>query len=122
MTPIPHNDVGRPREEEYNYTIHEGLKGDWLGTLSRISLRILSPRDDKTVPEGRSVLFGQMFRGAQELSPGQHGQGRPKHTDYGIQLREKQKVKRIYGLLEKQFRNYVHLSERQKGVTGKTCS
>lgn len=50
--------------------------------------------------------------------PGQHGHGRPKHTDYGIQLREKQKVKRIYGLLEKQFRNYAHLGEQQKGVTG----
>ncbi len=50
--------------------------------------------------------------------PGQHGQGRPKHTDYGIQLREKQKVRRIYGVLEKQFRNYIHLSEKKKGVTG----
>lgn len=50
--------------------------------------------------------------------PGQHGQSRPKHTDYGVQLREKQKVRRIYGLLEKQFRNYVHLAENMKGVTG----
>jgi small subunit ribosomal protein S4 len=50
--------------------------------------------------------------------PGQHGQGRPKHTDYGIQLREKQKVRRIYGVLEKQFRSYIHLSEKKKGVTG----
>jgi small subunit ribosomal protein S4 len=50
--------------------------------------------------------------------PGQHGQGRSKHTDYGIQLREKQKVRRIYGVLEKQFRNYIHLAERKKGVTG----
>jgi len=50
--------------------------------------------------------------------PGQHGQGRPKHTDYGIQLREKQKVRRIYGVLEKQFRRYVHLAEQKKGVTG----
>ncbi|MBI4966025.1 MAG: 30S ribosomal protein S4 [Desulfomonile tiedjei] len=50
--------------------------------------------------------------------PGQHGQSRVKHTDYGVQLREKQKVKRIYGVLEKQFRNYVHLAERSKGVTG----
>lgn len=50
--------------------------------------------------------------------PGQHGQSRAKHTDYGVQLREKQKVRRIYGILEKQFRNYVHLAERKKGVTG----
>ncbi len=50
--------------------------------------------------------------------PGQHGQGRKKTTDYGIQLREKQKVRRMYGLLEKQFRNYFKLAARQKGVTG----
>ncbi|MFC1833163.1 30S ribosomal protein S4 [Thermodesulfobacteriota bacterium] len=50
--------------------------------------------------------------------PGQHGQGRQKRTDYGTQLREKQKVRRIYGLLEKQFRNYVHRAEKKKGVTG----
>jgi small subunit ribosomal protein S4 len=50
--------------------------------------------------------------------PGQHGQGRPKHTDYGTQLREKQKVRRIYGVLEKQFRTYIHLAEQKKGVTG----
>jgi small subunit ribosomal protein S4 len=50
--------------------------------------------------------------------PGQHGQGRAKTTDYGTQLREKQKVRRIYGVLEKQFRNYVHLAEKKRGVTG----
>jgi small subunit ribosomal protein S4 len=50
--------------------------------------------------------------------PGQHGQGRKKFSDYGIQLREKQKVKRMYGLLERQFRAYFHTAERQKGVTG----
>jgi small subunit ribosomal protein S4 len=50
--------------------------------------------------------------------PGQHGQGRKKFSDYGIQLREKQKVKRMYGLLERQFRAYFHKAERQKGVTG----
>jgi small subunit ribosomal protein S4 len=50
--------------------------------------------------------------------PGQHGQRRGKLSDYGSQLREKQKVKRIYGVLEKQFRGYFEKAERQKGVTG----
>jgi len=50
--------------------------------------------------------------------PGQHGQRRPKHSDYGVQLREKQKAKRIYGILEKQFRNYFEKAERMKGKTG----
>ncbi len=50
--------------------------------------------------------------------PGQHGQGRVKFSSYGVQLREKQKVKRMYGLVEKQFRNVFAQAERQKGITG----
>jgi len=50
--------------------------------------------------------------------PGQHGQGRIKVSDYGVQLREKQKVRRIYGILENQFRGYFEMADRQKGVTG----
>ena len=50
--------------------------------------------------------------------PGQHGQLRTKVTDYGVQLREKQKVRRIYGILEKQFRTYFEKADRMKGVTG----
>jgi small subunit ribosomal protein S4 len=51
-------------------------------------------------------------------APGQHGSRRGKLSDYGLQLREKQKVKRSYGLLEKQFRALFEKAERQKGVTG----
>ncbi len=50
--------------------------------------------------------------------PGQHGQGRVKFSEYGVQLREKQKVKRIYGLLEAQFRLYYQRAARKKGKTG----
>ncbi|MBM3220214.1 MAG: 30S ribosomal protein S4 [Candidatus Rokubacteria bacterium] len=50
--------------------------------------------------------------------PGQHGLNRGKLTPYGVQLREKQKAKRIYGVLENQFRRYFHAAEREKGVTG----
>jgi small subunit ribosomal protein S4 len=50
--------------------------------------------------------------------PGQHGQGRIKFSEYGLQLREKQKIKRIYGLQEKQFRNLFETADRKKGVTG----
>jgi small subunit ribosomal protein S4 len=52
--------------------------------------------------------------------PGQHGQNRRKFSDYGAQLREKQKVKRIYGILENQFRNIFKEADRQKGITGET--
>jgi small subunit ribosomal protein S4 len=51
--------------------------------------------------------------------PGQHGQRRSSRmSDYGVQLRERQKVRRIYGVLEKQFRSYYAEADRQKGVTG----
>ncbi len=53
-------------------------------------------------------------------APGQHGQKRRKDTEYGLQLREKQKVKRIYGVFEKQFRRYFVIASRKKGVTGET--
>ena len=52
--------------------------------------------------------------------PGEHGQSRKKRSDYGIQLREKQKLKRMFGLLERQFKGYFEKAERQKGVTGTT--
>ncbi len=50
--------------------------------------------------------------------PGVHGRRRAKHTDYGDQLREKQKMKRIYGLMERQFRNYFVIAARSSTVTG----
>lgn len=50
--------------------------------------------------------------------PGQHGSARKRVTEYGLQLREKQKVKRAYGILEKQFRRYYEEAVRMKGVTG----
>ncbi len=70
--------------------------------------------------EGVSLCFKKKC--AHELRaypPGEHGQGRrTKLSNYGIQLREKQKVKRLYGILEKQFRRYYEKAARAKGVTG----
>jgi small subunit ribosomal protein S4 len=53
-----------------------------------------------------------------ETAPGQHGQRRGRLSDYGVQLREKQKVRRTYGILEKQFRGYYTEAARRKGATG----
>ena len=50
--------------------------------------------------------------------PGQHGTKRTRSSDYALQLRAKQRIRRIYGVLEKQFRNYYHLADMQKGATG----
>lgn len=52
--------------------------------------------------------------------PGEHGQGRVRFSEYAVQLREKQKVKRMYGLLEGQFRRYFEMAERSRGITGET--
>ena len=52
--------------------------------------------------------------------PGEHGQGRPKFSEYSVQLREKQKLRRMYGVLEGQFRRYFEMADRAKGVTGET--
>lgn len=53
-----------------------------------------------------------------EAAPGMHGARRTRLSDYAVQLREKQKVRRLYGVLEKQFRNYYKKADRQKGATG----
>lgn len=50
--------------------------------------------------------------------PGQHGQARIKQSEYSLQLREKQKIRRVYGVLERQFRGYFEKAERMKGITG----
>ena len=50
--------------------------------------------------------------------PGEHGRGRTRETEYSLQLREKQKARRIYGVLERQFRNYYKKASRQEGLTG----
>lgn len=51
--------------------------------------------------------------------PGQHGQSRQKISNYGLQLKEKQKLKRMYGVMEKQFRRYFKIASKSKGVTGR---
>lgn len=51
-------------------------------------------------------------------APGQHGQGRKKVSEYGLQLREKQKVRKYYGVLESQFAKYFEMAEKKQGVTG----
>ena len=55
-----------------------------------------------------------------QYAPGQHGQARKKVSEYGVQLREKQKMKRIYGVLERQFRVFFARAARKRGVTGET--
>lgn len=68
--------------------------------------------------KGDRCYSGKCAIDKRNYAPGQHGQGRKKVSEYGIQLREKQKAKRIYGILETQFRNYFEKADRQQGITG----
>ena len=68
--------------------------------------------------KGDRCYTRQVRRGASPVSAGQAGKKRPRDSEYRVQLREKQKTKRIYGLLEKQFRGYYELANRQQGITG----
>ena len=86
--------------------------------------RYIGPKCKLSRREGRDLLLKSGIRSydskcKSETVPGQHGRSRrPRISDYGVQLREKQKVRRIYGVMEKQFKTYYKLAARRKGVTG----
>lgn len=79
----------------------------------------LSRREKQDLFGSPKSLMGKSPQEKKNYPPGEHGQSRrQKISEYGIQLREKQKIKRIYGLYEKQFRNLFEKANRQKGITG----
>ncbi|QIZ78480.1 30S ribosomal protein S4 [Ferrimonas lipolytica] len=85
--------------------------------------RYLGPKLKLSRREGTDLFLKSGVRAIDskckiDTVPGQHGARRSRLSDYGVQLREKQKVRRIYGILEKQFRNYYKDAARQKGNTG----
>ncbi len=85
--------------------------------------RYLGPTCKLSRREGTDLFLKSGVRALEtkckhETAPGQHGIRRGRLSDYGVQLREKQKVRRLYGVLEKQFRNYYKLAARKKGATG----
>ena len=83
------------------------------------SCRLCRMENLKLYLKGDRCYGGKCAFERRAYAPGQHGQRRgAKHSDYRIQLREKQKAKRIYGILEKQFRGYYYKADRQKGITG----
>lgn len=83
------------------------------------SCRLCRREGDKLFLKGEKCTSSKCAFLKREYGPGQHGQmRRRKPSDFAIQLREKQKAKRIYGMLERQFRNYFKKAERSKGATG----
>ncbi len=85
--------------------------------------RYLGPRLKRSRREGVDLLLNSSSRALSskckhEVAPGQHGSKKPRLTTYGVQLRAKQVLRRMYGVLEKQFRRYYHEAARRKGATG----
>ncbi|MEI8272901.1 MAG: 30S ribosomal protein S4 [Paludibacter sp.] len=81
--------------------------------------RYIGPKSRIARKFGEAIFGPDKVLAKKNYPPGQHGQGRRKKTsEYGIQLREKQKAKYTYGVLEKQFRNLYEKAQRTKGVTG----
>ncbi|WP_253306172.1 30S ribosomal protein S4 [unidentified bacterial endosymbiont] len=87
--------------------------------------RYLGPKLKLSRREGTDLFLLSGVRALEskckaDMPPGQHGARKPRLSDYGVQLREKQKVRRMYGLLERQFRNYYKKAASLKGNTGET--
>ena len=80
--------------------------------------RLCRREGEKLFLKGQRCYTGKCAIARRSFAPGQHGQGRKKVSEYGTQLREKQKTKRFYGVLEGQFRKTYESAERMKGKTG----
>lgn len=86
----------------------------YIGAVCRICRR----EGEKLFFKGDRCYTEKCAIDRRKYPPGEHGQGFRKLSDYGIQLREKQKVRKMYGILERQFRRYFYEAERKKGITG----
>jgi len=82
------------------------------------SCRLCRRQGDKLFLKGTKCQTDKCPVARRPFPPGQHGKIRKKISNYGVQVKEKQKVKRIYGILEQQFRHYFRIASKSKGVTG----
>src|SRR4051812_19273562 len=99
----------RRREGEFNFM------GRYTGPVVRLNRR----EGVNLGLKGRRALSEKQEKRLTQ-PPGQHGKNRQKLSDYGVQLREKQKLKRIYGMMERQFRVFFARAVKKRGVTGET--
>ncbi|HAE62969.1 MAG TPA: 30S ribosomal protein S4 [Eubacteriaceae bacterium] len=89
-----------------------------MARYTEASCRLCRREDMKLYLKGDKCYSNKCPMEKRAFAPGQHGQRRTKLSEYGIQLREKQKAKRIYGIMEKQFRNYFEMAAKKQGITG----
>src|ERR687892_2108803 len=105
--------VARPNEDGFN-------KEERLARYTESVCRLCRRENLKLFLKGERCYTDKCAIERRNYPPGEHGQGRPKFSEYSIQLREKQKVKRIYRLMESQFRRTFDQASRIKGITGET--
>src|SRR5712664_64401 len=110
VTPIPHDGCRPPKRRR--------VSGATMARYRDAKCRLCLREGLKLFLKGARCVTDKCAIERRNYPPGQHGLNRGKLTPYGIQLREKQKAKRIYGVLESQFRKYFQWAEREKGVTG----
>lgn len=89
-----------------------------MGQVCESACRICRREMTKLFLKGDRCYTDKCAIDRRAYPPGQHGQARSKTSNYGMQLREKQKIRKMYGIHEQQFRNYFHEAEKRKGVTG----
>ena len=89
-----------------------------MARYTEASCRLCRREGEKLFLKGQRCYTGKCAIARRSFAPGQHGQGRKKISEYGTQLREKQKTKRFYGVLEGQFRKTFESAEHMKGKTG----
>jgi small subunit ribosomal protein S4 len=89
-----------------------------MARYTEASCRLCRREGQKLFLKGERCYTNKCSIGKREYAPGQHGQQKKKMSEYGIQLREKQKARRFYGILEGQFRKYFEMAANKKGITG----
>jgi len=89
-----------------------------MGRYRDATCKLCRRHGEKLFLKGTKCATDKCAVAKRPFPPGQHGKVRIKESDYGYQVKEKQKVKRIYGVLERQFRHYFIIASRSKGVTG----
>ena len=115
VTPIPHNG---PRPPKRRRVLEKREVRTNVARYTDAVCRLCRRENMKLYLKGDRCLSDKCAINRRNYVPGQHGQRRTKLSEYGLQLREKQKVKRTYGVLESQFRRYFARASRSKEVTG----
>src|SRR5690606_12042543 len=117
VTPVPHNGCRPPKRRRVQ---REEVKESSMPRSSGPVCRLCRRAGEKLYLKGDKCYSDKCPVARRTYQPGQHGQRRRKASDYALHLQEKQKLRRIYGVLERQFSRYYEMAAKAKGVTGET--